>query len=74
MTTSQPASAMRAATASGPNPLKIGTKTAPSFAHAITAATVSIAIGMKIATRSPSRTPSRESALATASVSRRSSA
>ncbi len=35
------ASASRAATASGPKPLKIGTQIAPSFEHAITAATVS---------------------------------
>jgi hypothetical protein len=39
------ASASRAATASGPNPLKIGTQIAPSFAQAMIAATVSIAIG-----------------------------
>ena len=43
--TRHPASASLAARASGPKPLKMGTKTAPTFAHAITAATVSIAIG-----------------------------
>ena len=74
ITTSQPASATRAATASTPNPLNTGTHTAPIFAQAISAATVSIAIGMKIATVSPSRTPSRASAAATPSTTRRSSA
>ncbi len=53
-----PASARRAATASGPNPLKIGTQIAPSFEQAMTAATVSIAIGMKMPTVSRGRTPS----------------
>ena len=43
----------REATASGPNPLKIGTQIAPSFATAITAATVSGSIGMKMPTASP---------------------
>ena len=72
--TRQPASASRAATASGPKPLKIGTQMAPSFEHAITVATVSIAIGRKIPTVSPPTTPSETSARATASVSSRSSA
>ena len=51
ISTFAPASARRAATASGPNPLKIGTQIAPSLEHAMTAATVSIAIGMKMPDR-----------------------
>ena len=69
-----PASASRAATASAPNPLKIGTQIAPSFEHAITAATVSGAIGRKMPTVEEARTPSACSPRASRSVSRRSSA
>ena len=70
----QPASASLAATGSGPNPLKIGTQIAPIFAQPITAATVSIAIGMNTATRSPGPTPSPRRARATPSTMARSSA
>ena len=50
--TDTPASSSRTATASGPKPLKIGTQIAPILEQAITAATVSGIIGMKIPTAS----------------------
>ena len=59
ISTFAPASARRAATASGPNPLKIGTQIAPSLEQAMTAATVSIAIGMKMPTASRLPHPER---------------
>ena len=74
MSTRQPASDSRAATASGPKPLKIGTQIAPSFEHAMTAATVSIAIGRKMPTVSLEPTPSDRSPFASRSVMARSSA
>jgi hypothetical protein len=51
------ASERRAATASGPKPLKMGTQIAPIFEHAMTAATVSIAMGRKMPTVSRCPTP-----------------
>ena len=73
MRTFAPASARRAATASGPKPLKIGTQIAPIFEHAMTAATVSIAIGMKIPTAFRCPTPIERRPCASRSVSSRSS-
>ena len=68
------ASASRAATASGPNPLKIGTQIAPSFEQAMIAATASGIIGRKIPTVSRGSTPSERSPRASRSVSSRRSA
>jgi hypothetical protein len=69
-----PASCRRLATASAPNPLKIGTNGAPTLAQASVAATVSGAIGMKIPTVSPCSTPSSRSPWAARSAMSRSSA
>ncbi len=67
------ASASRVATASAPNPLKIGSHTAPSFEHAMTDATASGHIGRKMPTASPIPTPSETSPFASASEVSRSS-
>ena len=63
------ASASRAATASGPNPLKIGTQIAPIFEQAMMAATASGIIGRKMPTVSRASTPKERSPRASRSVS-----
>ena len=64
----------RWATAGAAKPEKIGTCTAPMCAQACDATATSGDIGRKIATRSPSRTPSRTSASARRVTSSESSA
>jgi hypothetical protein len=63
----------RCATVGAANPEKIGTWIAPTCAHALEAIATSGDIGRKIATRSPSRTPSRTSASARRVTARESS-
>ncbi len=69
-----PASWSRLATASAPNPEKIGRYGAPILAQASVAATVSGAMGMKIPTVSPAPTPSSRRPWAARSDISRSSA
>ena len=73
MSTLVRASASRAATASGPKPLKIGTQIAPIFEQAMIAAMASGIIGRKMPTVSRASTPRDRSPRASRSVrSRRS--
>ena len=63
-------SSSREAIAGAAKPEKMGTCTAPTWAHACEATATAAHIGMKIATRSPSRTPSSTRASASCVTAR----